>query len=30
LSHETWLEDNRYVNMELLKEQKNAAMKLAG
>ena len=28
-THETWLEDNRYINMELLKEQKKAAMKLA-
>jgi hypothetical protein len=27
-THETWLEDKRY-NMELLKEQKKAAMKLA-
>ena len=28
-THEAWLEDNRYINMELLKEQKKAAMKLA-
>lgn len=28
-THETWLEDNRYINMDLLKEQKKAAMKLA-
>jgi transposase-like protein len=28
-THETLLEDNRYINMELLKEQKKAAMKLA-
>jgi len=27
--HETWLEDNRYINMDLLREQKKAAMKLA-
>lgn len=27
--HETWLEDNRYINMDLLMEQKKAAMKLA-
>ena len=27
--HETWLEDNRYINMDLLKEQKKAAMKIA-
>jgi transposase-like protein len=27
--HETWLEDNRYLNMDLLMEQKKAAMKLA-
>ena len=24
-----WLEDNRYINMDLLKEQKKAAMKIA-
>ncbi len=28
-THETWLEDNRYINMDLLKEQKKAATKLA-
>jgi transposase-like protein len=28
-THEIWLEDNRYKNMELLKEQKKAATKLA-
>ncbi|MFO1413028.1 MAG: IS256 family transposase [Burkholderiales bacterium] len=28
-THETWLEDNRYINMDLLLEQKKAAMKLA-
>ena len=28
-THETWLEDNRYINMDLLREQKKAAMKLA-
>lgn len=28
-THEAWLEDNRYINMELLKEQKKAAMKIA-
>jgi transposase-like protein len=28
-THEAWLEDKRYINMELLKEQKKAAMKLA-
>lgn len=28
-THETWLEDNRYINMDLLMEQKKAAMKLA-
>lgn len=28
-THEAWLEDNRYINMDLLKEQKKAAMKLA-
>jgi len=27
--HETWLEDTRYLNMDLLMEQKKAAMKLA-
>ncbi|HEY0878806.1 MAG TPA: IS256 family transposase [Zeimonas sp.] len=27
--HETWLEDNRYINMDLLREHKKAAMKLA-
>ncbi len=28
-THEAWLEDNRYINMDLLKEQKKAAMKIA-
>jgi transposase-like protein len=28
-THEAWLEDNRYINMDLLKEHKKAAMKLA-
>jgi len=28
-THEAWLEDNRYINMELLKEHKKAAMKIA-
>jgi putative transposase len=28
-THEAWLEDNRYINMQLLKEQKKAAMKMA-
>jgi transposase-like protein len=28
-THEAWLEDNRYINMDLLKEQRKAAMKLA-
>lgn len=28
-THEAWLEDNRYLNMDLLKEHKKAAMKLA-
>lgn len=28
-THETWLEDNRYINMDLLREQKKVAMKLA-
>ena len=28
-THETWLEDNRCINMDLLREQKKAAMKLA-
>jgi transposase-like protein len=28
-THEAWLEDNRYINMDLLKEQKKTAMKLA-
>lgn len=28
-THETWLEDNRYINMNLLLEQKKEAMKLA-
>jgi putative transposase len=28
-THETWLEDNRYINMDLLKEQKKQAVKLA-
>ena len=28
-THEAWLEDNRYINMDLLKEQKKAQMKLA-
>jgi transposase-like protein len=27
--HETWLEDNRHINMDLLREQKKAAIKLA-
>ncbi|WP_119293602.1 IS256 family transposase [Azohydromonas sediminis] len=28
-THEAWLEDNRHLNMDLLKEHKKAAMKLA-
>ena len=28
-THEAWLEDNRYINMDLLKEQRKAAMKIA-
>jgi hypothetical protein len=28
-THEAWLEDNRYINMDLLKEQKKVAMKIA-
>lgn len=28
-THEAWLENNRYINMDLLKEQKKAQMKLA-
>jgi transposase-like protein len=28
-THEAWLEDNRYINMELHKEQKKATMKIA-
>jgi transposase-like protein len=28
-THETWLEDNRDINMDLLRQQKKAAMKLA-
>jgi putative transposase len=28
-TREAWLEDNRYINMDLLKEQKKAAMKIA-
>ena len=28
-THEAWLEDNRYINMDLLKEQKKAAVKIA-
>lgn len=28
-THEAWLEDNRYINMDLLKEQKKAEMKIA-
>jgi putative transposase len=28
-THEAWLEDNRYINMDLFKEQKKAAMKIA-
>ena len=28
-THETWLEDNRYINMDLLREQKKQALKLA-
>lgn len=28
-THEAWLEDNRYINMELLREQKKTPMKLA-
>jgi hypothetical protein len=28
-THEAWLGDNRYINMDLLKEQKKAAMKIA-
>jgi hypothetical protein len=28
-THEARLEDNRYINMELLKEQKKAAKKIA-
>jgi transposase-like protein len=28
-THEAWLEDSRYINMELLKEQKKATMKIA-
>lgn len=28
-THEAWLEDNRYLNMDLLKEHKKVAMKLA-
>jgi len=28
-THEAWLEDNRYINMDLLKAQKKAAMELA-
>jgi len=28
-THETWLEDNRYLNMSLLAAQKNEALRLA-
>jgi len=28
-THETWLEDNRYLNMTLLAEQKKEALRLA-
>ena len=28
-THETWLEDNRYLNMSLLVEQKKEALRLA-
>lgn len=28
-THEAWLEDNRYINMDLLREQKKQALKLA-
>lgn len=28
-THEAWLEDNRCINMDLLKERKRAAMKTA-
>lgn len=28
-THEAWLEDNRYINMDLLKEQKKTMMKIA-
>ncbi len=27
--HQAWLEDNRYINMDLLKEHKKATMKIA-
>ncbi len=28
-THEAWLEDNRYINMDLLREQKKIALKAA-
>jgi hypothetical protein len=28
-THESWLEDNRHINMDLFMEQKKAAMKIA-
>jgi putative transposase len=28
-THEAWLEDNRYINMDLFNEQWKAAMKIA-